>query len=64
MSEISFEESMKKLDGIVTKLERNDGSLDDSITNFEQGLKLVKKLDQQLKSYEDRVAQIIADNKD
>ena len=64
MSEISFEESMKKLDGIVTKLERNDGSLDDSITNFEQGLKLVKKLDQQLKSYENRVAQIIADNKD
>ena len=64
MSEISFEESMKQLDGIVTKLERNDGSLDDSITNFEQGLKLVKKLDQQLKSYENRVAQIIADNKD
>ncbi len=64
MSEISFEESMKQLDGIVTKLERNDGSLDDSITNFEHGLKLVKKLDQQLKSYEDRVAQIIADNKD
>ena len=64
MSEISFEESMKQLDSIVCKLEKNDGSLDDSITNFEQGLKLVKKLDQQLKSYETRVAQIIADNKD
>jgi exodeoxyribonuclease VII small subunit len=46
----SFEESMARLEEIVSRLERGETSLDESLLLFEEGMKLAsacgKKLDQ------------------
>ncbi len=38
----TFEQSMAELEGIVTKLEAGDITLDDSLELFEKGIKLAK----------------------
>jgi len=49
MAEMKFEDALKKLEDIVGDLERGDLSLDDSLTKYEEGVKLsvtcTKKLD-------------------
>ena len=56
--EKTFEESMERLEKIVSDLESNDKPLDETIALFEEGLKLVKNCDEKLKTYE----QYIQDN--
>ena len=52
----SFEASMARLDEIVELLEENEQPLDETIDLFEEGLKLIKQCDDQLKAFEQRVA--------
>lgn len=59
----SFEESMNRLDEIVGLLEENEQPLDETIALFEEGLKLVKSCDDQLKAFEKKVEAISAANK-
>ena len=40
LAEISFEDALRELEGIVASLERGDVSLDDAITAFERGTAL------------------------
>ena len=35
--ELPFEEAMKQLEAVATKLEKGDLSLDESVTTFEEG---------------------------
>ena len=58
----SFEESMKRLDEIVSCLEENEKPLDEAILLFEEGLNLVKECDNQLKAFEDRINSIVEKN--
>lgn len=58
----TFEESMKRLDEIVSALEKNECTLDESIQLFEEGLKLSQALSEQLKGYEDKVAQLLKES--
>lgn len=60
--EIKFEEQMKKLQEIVEKLERNDIELDESISLYEEGLKLSKTLKDQLSQFEEKIAQLNKDS--
>ena len=60
--EIKFEEQMKNLQEIVEKLERNDIELDESISLFEEGLKLSKTLKDQLLQFEEKIAQLNKDS--
>ena len=60
--EIKFEEQMKKLQEIVEKLERNDIELDESISLYEEGLKLSKTLKDQLAQFEEKIAQLNKDS--
>jgi len=39
-SDKSFEDAMLELEGIVSKLEQGDVSLEEAITNFQQGIEL------------------------
>ena len=41
---IDFEASLKELESIVTKLEDENISLEDSVKSFEEGVNLVKEL--------------------
>ena len=59
--ESKFEDQMKKLEEIVDKLESNDVDLDESISLYEQGLKLSKSLKEQLAKFEKRINEL---NKD
>lgn len=43
MAKIKFEENLKKLEGIVEQLERGDLTLDESLTKYENGIKLYKQ---------------------
>ena len=40
--ELTFEESMEKLEEIANELEKNDLSLDESIKKIEEGMKISK----------------------
>ena len=56
--ELKFEDQMKKLEEIVEKLESNDVDLDDSISLYEEGLKLSKSLKEQLKKFEKKINEL------
>lgn len=58
----TFEESMNRLDEIVTELESNQKPLDETIVLFEEGLKLVKECDSKLKQFETKINEIIKNN--
>ena len=64
MSDIkpTFENSMQRLDQIVDLMEKNQCTLDESIALFEEGLKLSQQLSAQLKSYEEKVAQLLKES--
>ena len=47
-----FEEAMQKLSDIVGKLENAEGSLDEMIRLYEEGMTLVKGCERQLDAYE------------
>ena len=52
---------MAKLEGIVDALEDNDVSLEESVKKFEEGIKLVKDCQKQLKEAELKVNKLIGD---
>ena len=57
--EKSFEENLKDLEEIVTKLERGEVTLDDAIKEFTKAMELSKKCDQKLKSAEEAITKIV-----
>ena len=52
----SFKQSMDRLDEIIARLNQNEVELEEAITLFEEGLKLVKQCDARLKQFETRVS--------
>ena len=60
----SFEESMQRLETIVSDLESNEKPLDETIALFEEGLKLVKNCDEKLKKFETQIDKLINENGD
>ncbi len=55
---IKFEESMQKLSDIVEKLENGEGSLDEMIRLYEEGMTLVQTCERQLDAYEATIARL------
>lgn len=60
--EVRFETQMKKLQQIVDKLEKDDVDLDESISLYEEGLKLSKSLKQQLQEFEKKIEALNSDD--
>ena len=58
---LNFEDSLAKLEGIVDALEDNDVSLEESVKKFEEGIKLVKDCQRQLKEAELKVNKLMGD---
>ena len=58
---LNFEDSLAKLEGIVDALEDNDVSLEESVKKFEEGSKLVKDCQKQLKEAELKVNKLMGD---
>ena len=62
MQELSFEESLEKLEEIVNKLETGDVPLDDAIDEFTKAMDLVKVCNAKLNNAEEAIAKIVQDN--
>lgn len=60
MSEdINFETAMKQLEEIANELEKGNLSLDESVSKFEDGIKLSKKCNDFLDSAEKKITMLI-----
>lgn len=63
--ELSFEETLAKLEQVVTQLERGDSlTLDESLQAFEEGIRLTRICRQKLDNAELRVEQLVELNDD
>lgn len=57
--ELTFEESLEKLENIVKKLESGEVPLDDAINEFNEAMLLAKSCDEKLKSAEEAITKIV-----
>ena len=62
MENLSFEESLEKLEEIVNKLESGGVPLDDAIDEFNNAMQLVKICENKLSAAEESIAKIVQDN--
>lgn len=60
ISEMSFEQALRELEGVVRKLESGDVPLDDSITLYERGEELRKACQARLDAAQARIEKIVA----
>lgn len=61
---ISFESAMEELELIAKSLEKGDLNLDESVKQFEKGIKLSKKCNEILESAEKRISILIQDGEE
>ncbi|MEM9580373.1 MAG: exodeoxyribonuclease VII small subunit [Pseudomonadota bacterium] len=61
VNEMTFEQAMAELEQVVSKLERGDVALEDSIKLYERGAELKKRCETKLKEAEEKVAAITFD---
>ena len=62
--ELNFEKTMKELEDVVQKLETGDLNLDDSIKEFEKGMKLSKSASKYLEDAEKKITVLVNDVQD
>ena len=56
---IDFEKSLNRLDEIVKVIESANLPLEETISLYEEGSKIIKELETSLKNAEERIAQVI-----
>lgn len=61
---IPFEEAMQQLEDIAKELEKGDLNLDQSVTKFEEGMKLSKQCSELLENAEKRITILLKDGED
>jgi len=57
---VSFEQAMDRLEEIVRQLEQGDAPLEEALSLFEEGTRLVKKCSTQLDKAEQKVSKLLA----
>ena len=62
MKQENFETKIKKLEEIVTDLEKGDSSLEDSLKKFEEGMKVSKECNKLLQDAEKKITIILENN--
>ena len=62
--DLNFEESMKKLEEIANELENGKLTLEESVTKFEEGMKISKKCSEVLENAEKKITMLIRDGED
>ncbi|MBE6114603.1 MAG: exodeoxyribonuclease VII small subunit [Erysipelotrichaceae bacterium] len=58
-NKLTFEESLSRLQEIVSKLENNDIELQKAFSLFEEGLGLVEKCEMELREFDDSMQQLL-----
>ncbi len=59
---VKFEDKVKELETIISELESGNTDLEESIDKYTKAMKLVKECDEKLKSIEETVSKIVAEN--
>jgi len=59
---LSIEDSLIKLESIINKMESGDISLEDSLTSFEEGIKLINECRTKLENAEQKVLELTKNN--
>lgn len=62
MAKENFEESMKKLETIVTELENGNLNLDESVKKFEEGMKIAKQCNNILEDAEKKITILLEED--
>ncbi len=57
-----FEDKLKKLENLVSELEKGDVPLDDAIEKYTSAMKLAKECSEKLKNAEENVNKILTEN--
>ena len=58
-TDLSFEDALQRLEGIVSRLESGQAPLEDSITLYEEGARLKTLCEERLKAAQLRVEKIV-----
>ncbi len=58
----SFEEQIEKLEQIVKELEKGELNLEDSVSKFEEGIKISKECNKELENAEKKITILINQN--
>jgi exodeoxyribonuclease VII small subunit len=61
MAKLTFENAMKRLEGIVEALERGDLGLDEALKKFQEGIKLSKFCSNKLDEAERKISILLKD---
>lgn len=62
VDEMSFEQAMAELETVLTRLEKGDVALEESINLYERGAELKKRCETKLREAEEKVAAIQTDS--
>jgi len=62
IAKLNFEQAYQDLEGIVEKMERGEQDLEQSLSDFERGVALMKHCHELLKQAEQKVEILIKDN--
>jgi exodeoxyribonuclease VII small subunit len=62
LGQMSIEQLVKELEGIVERLESDDTTLEESLEMYERGAKVREACQRKLTSYERRVEQLLCEN--
>ena len=58
----TFEDALSRLETLVEKMESGDGTLDQSLDWFEEGMSLIESCRHELESAEQKVKELIKDS--
>ncbi len=61
---VDFEKSLKQLEDLVEKLEKGELTLEESLKNFEQGIKLTRECRSALEKAEQKISVLTKEGKD
>ena len=59
MEKVNFEESIQKLENIAIELEKGELSLEESLTKFEEGMKLSKQCNEIIENAEKKITVLL-----
>lgn len=59
---MKFDQKLEKLENLVVALENNDTDLEDSIDKYNEAMNLIKEMEMQLNSIEEKVNKILTEN--
>ncbi|MFG0273543.1 MAG: exodeoxyribonuclease VII small subunit [Phycisphaerales bacterium] len=62
LGEVSFEEAIERLEAIIDRIERGEVGLEESLSEYERGVGLIRRCREVLDTAEQRIAELSVDD--